>query len=39
MRREAKIATGAVGIITEPQQAESIIENGEADVVFLPERC
>lgn len=35
IRREAEIATGAVGVITEPQQAESIIANGEADVVFL----
>jgi 2,4-dienoyl-CoA reductase-like NADH-dependent reductase (Old Yellow Enzyme family) len=35
IRREAGIPTGAVGLITEPQQAESIIASGEADVVIL----
>jgi 2,4-dienoyl-CoA reductase-like NADH-dependent reductase (Old Yellow Enzyme family) len=35
IRREVKIATGAVGMITEARQAEQIIENGEADAVFL----
>ena len=35
IRKEAQIATGAVGFITDPGQAESIIANGEADVVFL----
>jgi 2,4-dienoyl-CoA reductase-like NADH-dependent reductase (Old Yellow Enzyme family) len=35
IRREAEIATGAVGVITEPQQAEAIIADGKADVVFL----
>jgi 2,4-dienoyl-CoA reductase-like NADH-dependent reductase (Old Yellow Enzyme family) len=35
IRREARIATGAVGMITEAQQAEEIISNGEADAVFL----
>ena len=35
IRREAGIATGAVGLITEPQQAQDIIVNGEADVVLL----
>ena len=35
MRREAGIATGAVGLITEPQQAEEIVAAGEADVVLL----
>lgn len=29
------IATGAVGLITSPVQAEQIISNGQADVVFL----
>jgi 2,4-dienoyl-CoA reductase-like NADH-dependent reductase (Old Yellow Enzyme family) len=31
VRKEAGIKTWAVGIITEPEQAESIIANGEAD--------
>lgn len=35
IRREAGIATGAVGMITEPQQAEEIIASGKADVVLL----
>lgn len=35
IRREAGIATGAVGLITQARQAEKIIEDGEADVVLL----
>jgi len=35
IRREAQIATGAVGMITEPHQAEAIIAEGKADVVLL----
>lgn len=35
IRQKAKIATGAVGLITEPSQAEAIISSGSADVVFL----
>ncbi|MGH8062824.1 MAG: NADH:flavin oxidoreductase/NADH oxidase [Pseudoxanthomonas sp.] len=35
IRKEAGIATGAVGLITEPQHAQDIIANGEADVVLL----
>jgi 2,4-dienoyl-CoA reductase-like NADH-dependent reductase (Old Yellow Enzyme family) len=35
IRRKAGIATAAVGMITEPQQADAIIENGEADLVLL----
>lgn len=35
VRREAGIATGAVGMITEPQQADRIVREGQADVVFL----
>ena len=34
-RNEAGIPTAAVGIITEPQQAETIITSGQADAVFL----
>lgn len=35
IRNEAHIATGAVGLITDPQQAESILAKGSADVVLL----
>lgn len=35
IRREARILTGAVGMITTPQQADSIIQEGKADVVIL----
>jgi 2,4-dienoyl-CoA reductase-like NADH-dependent reductase (Old Yellow Enzyme family) len=35
IRREAGIATAAVGLITEPEQAGAIISRGEADFVFL----
>ncbi|MGH8031253.1 MAG: NADH:flavin oxidoreductase/NADH oxidase [Luteimonas sp.] len=35
IRRHAGIATGTVGLITEPEQAERILANGEADVVLL----
>jgi 2,4-dienoyl-CoA reductase-like NADH-dependent reductase (Old Yellow Enzyme family) len=33
--RSTGIPTGAVGLITEPEQAEKILANGEADVVLL----
>jgi len=32
---EAGIATGGVGLITEPAQAETVLTNGQADLVFL----
>ena len=35
IRREAGVATAAVGLITEPQQADRIVADGEADVVML----
>lgn len=35
IRREAGIATGAVGLITQASQAESIIADGDADLVLL----
>jgi len=35
IRREAGIATGAVGLITDARQAEGILERGDADLVFL----
>jgi 2,4-dienoyl-CoA reductase-like NADH-dependent reductase (Old Yellow Enzyme family) len=35
IRREAGIATAAVGCITEPTHADEIIRNGRADIVLL----
>lgn len=35
VRREAGIATGSVGLITEPAQAEQIVATGLADAVLL----
>ena len=35
IRREAGIATGAVGLITTPSQADAIIQSGQADCVLL----
>jgi 2,4-dienoyl-CoA reductase-like NADH-dependent reductase (Old Yellow Enzyme family) len=35
IRREADIATAAVGMITAPAQADQIIRAGEADLVML----
>lgn len=35
VRSEAGIATGAVGMVTSPEQAEQIVATGQADVVLL----
>jgi 2,4-dienoyl-CoA reductase-like NADH-dependent reductase (Old Yellow Enzyme family) len=35
LREQAGVATGAVGLITEPAQAEEILTSGQADVVLL----
>jgi 2,4-dienoyl-CoA reductase-like NADH-dependent reductase (Old Yellow Enzyme family) len=35
IRKEANIATGAVGMITSPAQADHIIRTGQADMVLL----
>jgi 2,4-dienoyl-CoA reductase-like NADH-dependent reductase (Old Yellow Enzyme family) len=35
IRSEARIKTGAVGLITEPKEADAIITGGDADLVFL----
>ena len=35
VRREAGIATGAVGLITEPAQAEQILSTGLADAIMI----
>jgi 2,4-dienoyl-CoA reductase-like NADH-dependent reductase (Old Yellow Enzyme family) len=35
IRRDAGVATGAVGLITRADQADAIIANGQADIVLL----
>jgi len=35
VRREAGVPTAAVGLITEPEQANEIVESGQADLVAL----
>jgi 2,4-dienoyl-CoA reductase-like NADH-dependent reductase (Old Yellow Enzyme family) len=35
IRREARIATGAVGLITEGRQADAIVREGKADAVLV----
>ncbi|HEY0306877.1 MAG TPA: NADH:flavin oxidoreductase/NADH oxidase [Acidobacteriaceae bacterium] len=35
VRREAQVPTAAVGLITEPEQADAIVRSGEADLVLL----
>ncbi len=35
IRREAAVATAAVGLITEPAQADRIVSDGQADAVLL----
>jgi 2,4-dienoyl-CoA reductase-like NADH-dependent reductase (Old Yellow Enzyme family) len=35
IRRDAQILTGAVGLITTPEQAEQIVSSGQADAVLL----
>jgi len=35
VRKEVEIPTAAVGMITQPEQADAIIADGEADAVFL----
>jgi 2,4-dienoyl-CoA reductase-like NADH-dependent reductase (Old Yellow Enzyme family) len=35
IRKEAGIATSAVGLITTAKQSEAILENGEADAISM----
>jgi 2,4-dienoyl-CoA reductase-like NADH-dependent reductase (Old Yellow Enzyme family) len=35
IRNEARVMTGAVGLITEARQANEIVTGGDADLVFL----
>jgi 2,4-dienoyl-CoA reductase-like NADH-dependent reductase (Old Yellow Enzyme family) len=35
VRKQAGIATGSVGMITDPAQADTILSTGQADIVLL----
>jgi 2,4-dienoyl-CoA reductase-like NADH-dependent reductase (Old Yellow Enzyme family) len=35
IRRETNVLTGAVGLITDPQQVDRIIRSAQADIVLL----
>jgi len=35
IKQQTRITTGAVGLITEAEQAESILQSGQADLIFL----
>jgi 2,4-dienoyl-CoA reductase-like NADH-dependent reductase (Old Yellow Enzyme family) len=35
VKKEAGIPTGAVGMVTDPEQAEQILATGQADAVLL----
>ena len=35
IRREAHIATGAVGLITDARQAQTILDDGAADLIVM----
>jgi 2,4-dienoyl-CoA reductase-like NADH-dependent reductase (Old Yellow Enzyme family) len=35
VKRNASVKTGAVGLITEPEQAETILQREQADLIFL----
>jgi len=35
VKKESGILTGAVGLITEAEQADAIIQNGQADLIFI----
>lgn len=35
IRREAGVATGAVGLITDPRQCETILARGDADLILM----
>ncbi|MGI8669976.1 MAG: NADH:flavin oxidoreductase/NADH oxidase [Aridibacter sp.] len=35
IRKKAAIPTGAVGLVTEPKQAEKILQKGEADAILM----
>ncbi|MFA6276653.1 MAG: NADPH dehydrogenase NamA [Pedobacter sp.] len=35
IKKQTGVLTGAVGLITEAQQAETILQNGQADLIFI----
>ncbi|RYG17422.1 MAG: oxidoreductase, partial [Chitinophagaceae bacterium] len=35
IKNETEVATGAVGLITNAEQAEEILRSGKADLIFL----
>ena len=35
IKREANIATGAVGLITHAEEAEEILQKGKSDLIFI----
>ena len=35
IKKECSIATGAVGMITTAEEAESVLQNGQADLIFI----
>ena len=35
VKKETRMLSGAVGMITEPKQADDIIQNGQADMIFM----
>ncbi len=35
IKKESGILTGTVGLITQAQQAEDILQNGQADLIFI----
>lgn len=35
VRKEAGIPTGAVGLITEPKEAEKVLQDGQADYILI----
>ena len=35
LKKETGVLTGAVGLITQPKQADDIIQQGEADLIFM----
>ena len=35
IKKDVDLTTGAVGLITTAQQGEEILQNGEADLIFL----
>ena len=39
VRKDAQMMTGAVGLILSPEQAEKVLQDGEADLIFLARKA